>query len=60
MATFWWIFVILIVSCYTANLAAFLTINKMDNNINSAEELILSDVKLMAVEGASTLESLKV
>ena len=39
-------FVLLMVSCYTANLAAFLTINKIDKTINSVEQLISqTDVK---------------
>ena len=36
----WWMFVLLMVSCYTANLAAFLTVNKIENSINSVEDLI--------------------
>ena len=33
----WWMFVVLIVSCYTANLAAFLTVT---STATSAEELV--------------------
>ena len=33
-------FVLLMVSCYTANLAAFLTISRIENTINSAEDLV--------------------
>ena len=36
----WWMFVVLIVSCYTANLAAFLTVTSIANTITSAEELV--------------------
>ena len=39
MASSWWLFTILMVSTYTANLAAFLTIEKMDSPINSVEDL---------------------
>ena len=40
VAASWWMFVLLMLSCYTANLAAFLTINKMDSTINSVEDLL--------------------
>ena len=33
-------FVLLMVSCYTANLAAFLTVNNVDKSINSVQDLI--------------------
>ena len=36
----WWMFVVVIVSCYTANLAAFLTVTSIANTITSAEELV--------------------
>ena len=39
MASTWWFFTILMVSTYTANLAAFLTIEKLDSPINSIEDL---------------------
>ena len=39
MASTWWLFTILMVSTYTANLAAFLTIEKLDSAINSVEDL---------------------
>jgi ionotropic glutamate receptor len=35
----WWFFTLILVSSYTANLAAFLTVERMVNPINSAEEL---------------------
>ena len=40
MVASWWMFVVLIVSCYTANLAAFLTVTSTANTITSAEELV--------------------
>ena len=59
--TIWWIFVIFIISCYNANLTAFLTINKLDSNINSPEELLLHpEIKIVAVGGGSTIDTLKV
>ena len=35
----WWFFTLIMISSYTANLAAFLTAAKMDTPINSAEDL---------------------
>lgn len=35
----WWFFTMIIVSSYTANLAAFLTLEKMSTPIESAEDL---------------------
>ena len=52
-------FVLLIVSCFTANLAASLTSKKLDTPINSAEDLIKSDIKFGAFENSSSLTLLK-
>ena len=38
----WWMFVCLITACYSANLAATLTVQKFDNEIKSVEELLSS------------------
>ena len=35
----WWAFNFLMTTCYTANLAAFLTASKLAPNINSLEDL---------------------
>ena len=35
----WWFFTLIMISSYTANLAAFLTAAKMDVPINNAEDL---------------------
>ena len=35
----WWFFTLIMISSYTANLAAFLTAAKMDTPVNSAEDL---------------------
>ena len=52
-------FVLLIVSCYTANLAASLTSKKLDTPINSAEDLIKSDIKFGTFESSSSLSMLR-
>ena len=62
IAASWWMFVLLMLSCYTANLAAFLTIDKMDSTINSVEDLLSQNqVKVGVLHGnATTLSLLKV
>ena len=39
LASFWWCFSLIITMYYTANLAAFLTVERMDSPINSADDL---------------------
>ena len=39
VAGMWWFFTLIMISSYTANLAAFLTAAKMDTPVNSAEDL---------------------
>ncbi len=39
MGGVWWFFTLIIISSYTANLAAFLTVERMVTPINSADEL---------------------
>lgn len=39
VAASWWFFILILVSSYTANLAAFLTVERMDNPIQSADDL---------------------
>lgn len=39
VAGMWWFFTLIMISSYTANLAAFLTAAKMDNPVNSADDL---------------------
>lgn len=56
MATsMWWFFILIINSSYTANLAAFLTKDRMGSEIDSAEALAAqTKVKYGTVEGGST------
>ncbi|XP_047363225.1 glutamate receptor ionotropic, kainate 2-like [Vespa velutina] len=55
VAGMWWFFTLIMVSSYTANLAAFLTIDKMDNPITNVEELAKqTKIKYGAVDGGST------
>ena len=62
IAASWWMFVLLMLSCYTANLAAFLTIDKMDSSINSVEDLLRQNQVKVGVyeESATVLNLLKV
>ena len=39
LAASWWFFILILVSSYTANLAAFLTVERMVNPIESVEDL---------------------
>ena len=47
-------FVLLIVSCYTANLAAFLTVNKIENKVNSVDDLLNQNEIQYGTVGVST------
>ena len=52
---------LIIVNCYTANLAAFLTINKVDTSIKSAEDLVSqATFRIGTVEKGSSYDMLKV
>ncbi|XP_032663311.1 glutamate receptor ionotropic, kainate 2-like [Odontomachus brunneus] len=39
LASMWWFFTLIMISSYTANLAAFLTVDKMDTPIKGVEDL---------------------
>ena len=39
MGAIWWFFTLIIISSYTANLAAFLTVERMSSPIESAQDL---------------------
>ena len=40
VAALWWLFTMIMVSSYTANLAAFLTIERLESPIESIEDLV--------------------
>ena len=57
----WWFFTLIIISSYTANLAAFLTVEKVDLTITNAEELAnQSKVSYGVFKGGSTMNFFKV
>jgi len=39
LAGVWWFFTLILISSYTANLAAFLTVTRMESDIESADDL---------------------
>jgi len=56
----WWMFVFLTTSCYSANLAASLTIKNFEIGINSVEELLLqTDINYGTKKGNVAFELLK-
>ena len=55
IATMWWFFTLIMISSYTANLAAFLTVERMDSPIESAEDLAKqTKIKYGCLESGST------
>uniref|UniRef100_A0AAN0N7A0 Glutamate receptor 1 n=1 Tax=Polyphagotarsonemus latus TaxID=1204166 RepID=A0AAN0N7A0_9ACAR len=56
----WWFFTLIIISSYTANLAAFLTVERMITPINSADDLSKqTDVEYGILKDSSTQEFFK-
>jgi ionotropic glutamate receptor len=55
VAATWWLFGFIVIASYTANLAAFLTVSRLDHPINSFDELTRQyKVKFSPFEGSST------
>ncbi|GBN59388.1 Glutamate receptor 1 [Araneus ventricosus] len=56
----WWFFTLIIISSYTANLAAFLTVERMVTPINSADDLVKqTEVEYGTLRYSSTQEFFK-
>lgn len=57
----WWFFTLIIISSYTANLAAFLTVERMVSPIESAEDLAKqTEIAYGTLDSGSTKEFFKV
>lgn len=55
VAGIWWFFTLIMISSYTANLAAFLTVERMESPIGSVEDLAKqTKIKYGALKGGST------
>eukprot|EP00057_Strongylocentrotus_purpuratus_P011244 XP_011665718.1 PREDICTED: LOW QUALITY PROTEIN: glutamate receptor 2-like [Strongylocentrotus purpuratus] len=52
----WWFFTLIIISSYTANLAAFLTVERMSTPINSAEDLVKRKDISYGIQGGGATE----
>ncbi|ELT93728.1 hypothetical protein CAPTEDRAFT_178222 [Capitella teleta] len=51
----WWFFTLIVISSYTANLAAFLTVSRMQSPIESADDLAKqTEIKYGTLSGGST------
>ena len=61
MASVWYLFTLILVSSYTANLAAFLTTKRMETPIKNAEDLAKqTDIKYGTLKKGSTHDFFKV
>ncbi|KAL8564050.1 hypothetical protein ACOMHN_016339 [Nucella lapillus] len=55
VACMWWFFTLIMISSYTANLAAFLTVERMVSDITSADDLVKQHtIKYGTFKGGST------
>lgn len=61
VAGMWWFFTLIMISSYTANLAAFLTVERMDSPIESTEDLAKqTKIKYGALKDGSTASFFRV
>lgn len=57
----WWFFTLIIISSYTANLAAFLTVERMESPIDSADDLAKqTKIEYGVIEDGATMNFFKV
>ncbi|KAJ8961950.1 hypothetical protein NQ314_005865 [Rhamnusium bicolor] len=60
VTSMWWFFSLIMTACYTANLAAFLTMERMGPTIESAEDLASQNkIKYGSVSGGATASFFK-
>ncbi|XP_078384348.1 glutamate receptor 4-like isoform X2 [Oculina patagonica] len=59
LAGCYWFCVLILVSTYTANLAAFLTVKNAEQPINNLEDIVDSSYQIAALESSSTYEFFK-
>lgn len=61
MGSAWWFFTLIIISSYTANLAAFLTVERMMSPIENAEDLAAqTEINFGTLESGSTMTFFRV
>ena len=61
MGGVWWFFTLILISSYTANLAAFLTVERMASPISNADDLSKqTEVEYGIIRGGSSMEFFEV
>jgi hypothetical protein len=57
----WWFFTLIIISSYTANLAAFLTVERMESPVDSADDIAKqTKIEYGVVKDGATMSFFKV